>query len=89
MSMIHTPVMLKEVIDNLQVKKGDFCIDGTLGAMGYTRQLLKEVGKEGKVLSLDLDEKAIAEANKIKNRRKKIVTQIVKLKIIKKIQIMK
>jgi 16S rRNA (cytosine1402-N4)-methyltransferase len=66
MSMIHTPVMLKEVIDNLQVKKGDFCIDGTLGAMGYTRQLLKEVGKEGKVLSLDLDEKAIAEANKIK-----------------------
>jgi 16S rRNA (cytosine1402-N4)-methyltransferase len=66
MSMIHTPVMLKEVIDSLQVKKGDFCIDGTLGAMGYTRQLLKEVGKEGKVLSLDLDEKAIAEANKIK-----------------------
>ncbi|HKK54394.1 MAG TPA: 16S rRNA (cytosine(1402)-N(4))-methyltransferase RsmH [Patescibacteria group bacterium] len=66
MSMIHIPVMLKEVIDNLQVKKGDFCIDGTLGAMGYTSQLLKEVGKEGKVLSLDLDEKAIAEANKIK-----------------------
>ena len=64
--MIHIPVMLKEVIDNLQVKKGDFCIDGTLGAMGYTSQLLKEVGKEGKVLSLDLDEKAIAEANKIK-----------------------
>ncbi|MFP4514492.1 MAG: 16S rRNA (cytosine(1402)-N(4))-methyltransferase RsmH [Parcubacteria group bacterium] len=66
MSSIHVPVMLKEVIDNLQVKKGDFCIDGTMGAMGYTKQLLKEVGKEGIVLSLDLDEKAIAEATKLK-----------------------
>jgi 16S rRNA (cytosine1402-N4)-methyltransferase len=66
MSMIHIPVMLEEVLDNLQVKKGDWCIDGTLGAMGYTNELLKEVGKEGKVLSLDLDEKAIAEANKVK-----------------------
>ncbi|MCF7795271.1 16S rRNA (cytosine(1402)-N(4))-methyltransferase RsmH [Patescibacteria group bacterium] len=66
MASIHIPVMLKEVIDNLQVKKGDYCIDGTLGAMGYTKELLKEVGKEGKVLSLDLDEKAIAEANEIK-----------------------
>ena len=61
--------MLEEVIDNLQVKKGDFCIDGTLGAMGYTKELLKKVGKEGKVLSLDLDEKAIAEANKIKKEK--------------------
>lgn len=61
--------MLEEVIDNLQVKKGDFCIDGTMGAMGYTKQLLKEVGKEGVVVSLDLDEKAIAEANKFKNEK--------------------
>jgi 16S rRNA (cytosine1402-N4)-methyltransferase len=66
MSMIHIPVMLEEVLENLQVKKGDWCIDGTLGAMGYTSELLKEVGKEGKVLSLDLDEKAIAEASKVK-----------------------
>ena len=64
--MIHIPVMLEEVLENLQVKKGDWCIDGTLGAMGYTSELLKEVGKEGKVLSLDLDEKAIAEASKVK-----------------------
>ncbi len=69
MSSIHIPVMLEEVIDNLQVKKGDFCIDGTMGAMGYTKQLLKEVGKEGVVVSLDLDEKAIAEANKFKNEK--------------------
>jgi 16S rRNA (cytosine1402-N4)-methyltransferase len=66
MSSIHIPVMLGEVIANLQVKKGDYCIDGTLGAMGYTKRLLTEVGKNGKVLSLDLDEKAIAEASKIK-----------------------
>ena len=50
MSNIHIPVMLEEVIDNLQVKKGDFCIDGTLGAMGYTKELLKKVGKEGRSL---------------------------------------
>lgn len=66
MASIHIPVMLEEVIDNLQVKKGDFCIDGTLGAMGYTKRLLNEIGKEGKVLSLDLDEKVIAEAGRIK-----------------------
>jgi 16S rRNA (cytosine1402-N4)-methyltransferase len=69
MSSIHIPVMLEEVIDNLQVKKGDFCIDGTMGAMGYTKQLLKEVVKEGMIVSLDLDEKAIAEANKFKNEK--------------------
>jgi len=68
MSAIHIPVMLEEVISSLQLKKGDFCIDGTLGAMGYTKQLLKKVGKEGKVLSLDLDEKAIAEANEFKTK---------------------
>lgn len=69
MSALHKPVMLKEVIDNLQVKTGDFCLDGTLGAMGYSLELLKAVGKEGKVLSLDLDEKAINRALKIKNEK--------------------
>ncbi len=61
--------MLNEVIDNLDLKKDDICIDGTLGAMGYTKELLKKVGSKGKVLALDLDEKVISRANNIKQEK--------------------
>jgi len=62
MTYSHVPVMLKEVLEYLQAKPGQKFIDGTLGGAGYTLALAKAVGKSGKILSFDLDELAIKNA---------------------------
>jgi len=48
----HIPVLLKEVIDFLKVKKGGKYIDCTFGLGGHSKEILK---KGGKVLGLDSD----------------------------------
>jgi len=58
----HTPVMLKEVLEYLKPRSGQFFIDGTLGGAGYTIEIAKRVGEAGKVLAIDLDEMAITNA---------------------------
>ena len=51
--------MLKEVIEYLKPKAGGYFIDCTLGGGGYTLALAEKVGKQGKVIAIDLDEDAI------------------------------
>jgi len=58
----HTPVMLEEVINYLNPRKGQFFIDCTLGGGGYTFALAKRAGKTGLVVAVDLDEKSIKNA---------------------------
>ncbi len=57
--------MLPEVLELAEVKKGDKVIDGTLGGASYTLALAKAVGETGKVLAIDLDDLAIANAKKL------------------------
>jgi len=59
MSYKHIPVMLKEVIEHLKPKKGEYFIDCTLGGGGYTREIAKAVSEEGRVLAIDMDPLAI------------------------------
>ncbi len=56
--MRHTPVLLKEVIGLLNVKKGGLYIDATAGEGGHLRAILD---RGGKVLAIDWD------INQIKN----------------------
>jgi len=56
MDSFHTPVLLKETIDLLQVKKNKKYIDATLGGGGHTGEILR-LG--GKVLGIDIDENAL------------------------------
>jgi len=56
MNNFHTPVLLKEVIDLLQVKNGEKYIDTTLGGGGHTFEILE---RGGIVLGIDLDQDAI------------------------------
>ena len=56
MNNFHTPVLLKEVLDFLQVKEGKKYIDATLGGGGHTKGIL-ELG--GRVLGIDQDREAI------------------------------
>jgi 16S rRNA (cytosine1402-N4)-methyltransferase len=70
----HVPVMLKEVLEYLQVKKCENYLDGTLGGGGYTRAIA-ELANPGLVVATDADPLAIEynreliEKTKIKNIR--------------------
>lgn len=57
----HQPVLVREVLDNLKVKRGRKYIDCTLGEGGHTIEILK---KGGKVLGIDLDENSLERAGK-------------------------
>ena len=50
---MHTPVLLDQVIEALQVKKDGLYVDATFGEGGYSQAILN---KGGKVLAVDLDE---------------------------------
>jgi len=56
----HTPVLLRQVIENLAPIPGGLFIDGTLGAGGYTRAIL-EAGAS-RVLAFDRDLNAVEAA---------------------------
>jgi len=53
----HESVMVREVIDNLHIKKGSLYIDATLGTAGHS---LKIIEKGGKVLGIEADPKMLA-----------------------------
>src|SRR5687768_7366974 len=56
MSIFHTPVLLNEAIDYLDVKKDAWYIDCNLGGGGHTKAILD---KGGRVLAFDVDPNAI------------------------------
>lgn len=58
MSYFHKPVMLNEILEEVDLKEGDKAIDCTLGGGGYTKALSELVGETGKILAIDLDELA-------------------------------
>lgn len=53
--MTHVPVLLQETIQYLDPQRGDFVIDGTVGAGGHARELLARIREDGTLLGLDLD----------------------------------
>ena len=57
---MHTPVLLKEVIEILALAPGQFVIDGTLDGGGHARAMLKEISPGGKFLGVDWDKEMIA-----------------------------
>jgi 16S rRNA (cytosine1402-N4)-methyltransferase len=59
--MEHTPVLLKESIDGLNIKPGGTYVDGTLGRAGHAREIVKRFGA-GRLIAIDRDNSAIQEA---------------------------
>lgn len=57
----HEPVLLKEAVKNLNVKKDQKYIDATLGDGGHTLEILK---KGGVVLGIEINEVALERAKK-------------------------
>ena len=54
----HTPVMLKESVDGMQIEADSICVDVTFGGGGHSREILGRLGKKGHLYSFDQDEDA-------------------------------
>ena len=54
----HTTVLLNEAVDGLAIKEDGVYVDATFGGGGHSREILKKLGPEGKLLAFDQDEDA-------------------------------
>ena len=62
--MRHKPVLLKEVIENLNLKEGDIFVDCTLGSAGHSQAVSKLGIKNLTIIGLDKDLDAIERSSK-------------------------
>ena len=54
----HVPVMIKEVIEYLNIKENGIYVDGTLGSGGHSAEILSNIS-QGKLIGLDRDAEAL------------------------------
>lgn len=68
MSEYHNPVMLTECIEGLGIKADGIYVDVTFGGGGHSKEILKHLNEDGKLLAFDQDDEARANADLIENR---------------------
>jgi len=56
----HTPVLLKEAVAQLQVRRDGLYVDGTVGSGGHAEEILRVSEPDGRLIGLDWDEEAVA-----------------------------
>ena len=62
MEVGHVPVLLKEAIDFLNVRRGGTYIDATVGLGGHSFEIAKRLGAPGHLIGFDKDPKALEAA---------------------------
>ena len=62
MEFKHEPVMLNECIQGLEIKKDGIYVDGTLGGAGHSKEILKKLSQNGRLIGIDRDEDALKAA---------------------------
>lgn len=55
----HIPVMLQETVDGLNIRPDGVYLDMTFGGGGHSREIMKRLGPEGRLLSFDQDMDAL------------------------------
>jgi 16S rRNA (cytosine1402-N4)-methyltransferase len=60
----HVPVLLKEAIDFLAVKRGGTYLDATVGLGGHTYEIARRLGAPGHLIGFDKDPAALEMARK-------------------------
>src|SRR3569623_1287948 len=58
----HNPVMLTETVAGLALRPDGIFLDGTFGRGGHAREVLRQLGPKGRLLLMDRDPEAIAQA---------------------------
>ncbi|MBU2263227.1 16S rRNA (cytosine(1402)-N(4))-methyltransferase RsmH [Patescibacteria group bacterium] len=52
---MHTPVLLKEVIEYLKPEPGDIILDATIDGGGHAEAIMQKIGKTGTLIGIDQD----------------------------------
>ena len=55
MGLYHTPVLLRESIESLNIKSSGIYLDATFGGGGHSRAILEQLGQKGRLLAFDQD----------------------------------
>jgi 16S rRNA (cytosine1402-N4)-methyltransferase len=71
----HVPVLLKEAIDFLNVRRGGTYIDATVGLGGHSYEIAKRLGAPGHLIGLDKDPAALERAESVLSRSSLVVGQ--------------
>lgn len=61
----HLPILLEESLELLQLNKGQVVIDCTVNRAGHSQEFAREIGKNGTLICIDLDNDALLEAKYI------------------------
>jgi 16S rRNA (cytosine1402-N4)-methyltransferase len=56
----HIPVLLHECIEGLNIRPDGIYVDCTMGGGGHTREILKNLGPTGRLVTFDQDPDAAA-----------------------------
>lgn len=54
----HVPVLLKETVDGLNINPSGVYVDVTFGGGGHSKEILRRLGENGKLIVFDQDEEA-------------------------------
>lgn len=55
----HTPALLHESVDGMNIRTGSICVDVTFGGGGHSKEILSRLGNKGHLYAFDQDEDAI------------------------------
>lgn len=77
MEFKHTPVMLRECLDGLNIRAGKIYFDGTVGGAGHSSEILKKLAGTGLLVAVDKDDDALRAS---KERLSKIGSNFVLVK---------
>ncbi|WP_417614347.1 16S rRNA (cytosine(1402)-N(4))-methyltransferase RsmH [Oceanisphaera sp.] len=69
----HITVLLDEAVNGLNIRPDGIYVDGTFGRGGHSRHILSQLGPNGRLLAIDRDPQAIAEAANIDDPRFQIL----------------
>ncbi len=58
----HNPVLLFESVDGLNIDPSGIYVDVTFGGGGHSKEILKRLGKDGKLFAFDQDKDALKNA---------------------------
>jgi 16S rRNA (cytosine1402-N4)-methyltransferase len=59
-TIIHTPVMLGEVLEYLDPLPGELIVDATFGFGGHSRRIMERIGEGGSLVAIDRDQESMA-----------------------------
>jgi len=75
MQDLHVPVLLDEVLEHMQVKPEGIYVDGTFGRGGHSKEILRQLGPEGRLLVIDRDLDAMRVAKELAQSDPRVIVE--------------